>query len=264
MNAGVGTWDALVTHDDPPPTIDGLRLDVVHPVHIASELREPDIGPCIKRTLFLRVEPGADRLPRVGRPDPLIEDHVVMGGGALPEVERALGGIGRRRHGQGPAGGLRRRSIWRPIRRIGDRNIVTGRRFSEMLQQAINAYQNRSLDSAQVMAELVELARHLQEEHHRGADLGLNDDQLAFYDAIANNPSALELGDETLKKIAAELLIIVRRDATTDWNVKEQVRAKLRLAIKTLLRRYKYPPDRQEEAVKLVIQQAEVIAGDAA
>ena len=60
VNAGVGTWDALVTHDDPPPTIDGLRLDVVHPVHIASELREPDIGPCIKRTLFLRVEPGAD------------------------------------------------------------------------------------------------------------------------------------------------------------------------------------------------------------
>ena len=157
-----------------------------------------------------------------------------------------------------------RRMLTDEIRRIGDRNIVTGRRFSEMLQQAINAYQNRSLDSAQVMAELVELARHLQEEHHRGADLGLNDDQLAFYDAIANNPSALELGDETLKKIAAELLIIVRRDATTDWNVKEQVRAKLRLAIKTLLRRYKYPPDRQEEAVKLVIQQAEVIAGDAA
>ena len=156
-----------------------------------------------------------------------------------------------------------RRMLTDEIRRIGTRNIVTGRKFSEMLQQSINAYQNRSLDSAQVMAELFDLAQHVQEEHRRGQELGLNEDQLAFYDAIASNPSALELGDETLKKIAQELLVIVRRDATTDWNVKEQVRAKLRMAIKTLLRRYKYPPDKQDETVKLVIQQAEVIAGAA-
>ncbi|MCO5300359.1 MAG: type I restriction endonuclease subunit R [Candidatus Nanopelagicales bacterium] len=156
-----------------------------------------------------------------------------------------------------------RRMLNDEIRRIGTRNIVTGRRFSEMLQDSINSYQNRSLDSAQVMAELFELAQHIQKEHRRGVELGLTEDQLAFYDAIASNPSAMELGDETLKKIAQELLVIVRRDATTDWSVKEQVRAKLRMAIKMLLRRYKYPPDRQEEAVALVIQQAEVIAGAA-
>ena len=107
-----------------------------------------------------------------------------------------------------------------------------------MLAQSVLKYQNRTLDAAQVVADLVELAKSLQAEAERGVDLGLNSDELAFYDAIRTNDAAvLEIGDETLKKIAHELVDIVRRDAKTDWNVKEQVRATLRAAIKRLLLR---------------------------
>lgn len=153
-----------------------------------------------------------------------------------------------------------RRLLSNQVTQISQRNVVTGRRFSEMLERAILAYQNRTLDSAEVMAELVELAQDIQKEHKRGVALGLDDDQLAFYDAIANNPSALELGDDTLREIARDLLDIVRRDAKTDWNYKEQVRAKLRTTIKRLLRKHGYPPDKTAQATQLIIQQAEVIA----
>lgn len=151
------------------------------------------------------------------------------------------------------------------ITRISKRNIVTGRAFSEMLEQSLLRYQNRTLDAAQVVAELVELAKSLQQEADRGDKLGLNADELAFYDAIRTNDAAvMELGDDTLKKIAHELVDIVRRDAKTDWNVKEQVRAKLRSAIKRLLLKYGYPPDQEETATQLVLDQAEVIAADEA
>jgi type I restriction enzyme R subunit len=156
-----------------------------------------------------------------------------------------------------------KRILSEEIRRFGRRNIVTGRAFSEMLEQSILRYQNRTLDAAQVVAELVELAKGLKAEADRGSALGLNDDELAFYDAICTNDSAvMELGDETLKKIAHELVDIVRRDAKTDWSVKEQVRAKLRATIKRLLLRYGYPPDKEETATQLVLEQAEVIAGE--
>jgi len=149
------------------------------------------------------------------------------------------------------------------IRRVGKRNIVTGRQFSEMLSQSILRYQNRTLDAAQVVAELVALAQTLKNEADRGTNLGLSDDELAFYDAIRTNDSAvLELGDETLKQIAHDLVEIVRRDAKTDWAVKEQVRAKLRATIKRLLLRYGYPPDMEEAATQLILSQAEVIAGE--
>ncbi|MGB7961838.1 MAG: type I restriction endonuclease subunit R [Propionicimonas sp.] len=148
------------------------------------------------------------------------------------------------------------------IRVQGRRNIVAGKRFSEMLAQSILRYQNRTIDAAQVVAELVELAKELRHEHERTAELGLAPDELAFYDAIAENPSAFELGDETLKRIARELVEIVRRDATTDWAVKEQVRAKLRANIKRLLRKYRYPPDQRASATELVLKQAEVLASE--
>ena len=149
------------------------------------------------------------------------------------------------------------------IGRVGKRNIVTGRQFSELLSQSILRYQNRTLDAAQVVAELVALAKALQAEGERGSELGLNSDELAFYDAICMNASAvMELSDETLKKIAHELVDIVRRDAKTDWNVKEQVRAKLRATIKRLLLKYGYPPDQEPAATQLVLEQAEVIAGE--
>ena len=151
------------------------------------------------------------------------------------------------------------------IRRVGKRNIVTGKAFSEMLEASVLRYQNRTLDAAQVVAELVALAQALKSEADRGSQLGLNDDELAFYDAIcANNSAVLQLGDETLKKIAHELVDIVRRDAKTDWNVKEQVRAKLRATIKRLLLKYGYPPDQEPAATQLVLEQAAVIAGEEA
>jgi len=131
-----------------------------------------------------------------------------------------------------------------------------------MLAQSILRYQNRTIDASQVIAELVELAKELRHEHERTAELGLAPDELAFYDAIADNPSAFELGDETLKKIARELVEIVRRDATTDWAVKEQVRAKLRANIKRLLRKHGYPPDQRASATELVLKQAEVLASE--
>ncbi len=158
---------------------------------------------------------------------------------------------------------LLKRLLAEEIRVIGRRNIVAGRQFSELLSMAILRYQNRTLDAAQVVAELVALAQQMKIEGTRGEKLGLNEDELAFYDAISTNESAvLELGDETLKKIAHELVEIVRRDAKTDWSVKEQVRAKLRSTIKRLLLKYGYPPDSEPAATQLVLDQAEVIAGE--
>ncbi len=154
-----------------------------------------------------------------------------------------------------------RRLLQDRITTLRSRNVVVGRQFSEMLAETIQRYQNRTLDSAQVMLELADLARQMRDEQTRGARLGLTNEEIAFYDAIHENTSAVEqLGDETLKKIARELVTIVRRDAKTDWNVKEQVRAKLRTTIKRLLRRYGYPPDEQENATLLVLKQAELSA----
>ncbi len=158
-----------------------------------------------------------------------------------------------------------RRLLSDEVRRVGARNIVTGRQFSELLEQSILRYQNRTLDAAQVVAELVALAESLKAESDRGAKLGLSDDELAFYDAIRTNDSAImELGDDVLKAMAQMLVHIVRRDAKTDWSVKEQVRAKLRATIKRLLLKYGYPPDKEEKATQLILEQAEAIAADAA
>lgn len=160
---------------------------------------------------------------------------------------------------------LLKKLLGEEIRRVSKRNIVTGKAFSEMLEASVLRYQNRTLDAAQVVTELVALAESLKAEAGRGAQLGLNEDELAFYDAICvNNSAVMELGDETLKTIAHELVDIVRRDAKTDWNVKEQVRAKLRATIKRLLLKYGYPPDEEPAATKLVLEQAEVIAGETA
>ncbi|MBP8795234.1 MAG: DUF3387 domain-containing protein, partial [Brachymonas sp.] len=124
----------------------------------------------------------------------------------------------------------------------------------------ITRYQNRSIETAQVMEELVEMARKFRQAASRGEQLGLSDDEVRFYDALANNESAVkELNDETLKKIAHELTENLRQNITVDWAQRESVRAKLRLMVKRILRKYKYPPDQQEAAVELVLQQAEVI-----
>ncbi len=137
-------------------------------------------------------------------------------------------------------------------------NVVQNNKFSEMLVNVIKRYQNRSIETAQVMEELIVMAKKFKEAVGRGSDLGLNTDELAFYDALAENEdSARELGDETLKKIAHELAESLRQNVSIDWAVRDSVRAKLRLLVKRILRKYKYPPVKQDTAVQLILEQAE-------
>ncbi len=139
-------------------------------------------------------------------------------------------------------------------------NVVQSRKFSEMLTSVITRYQNRSIETAQVMSELVEMAKKFRDAASRGVDLGMTQDEVKFYDALANNESAvLLLTDETLKKIAHELTENLRENLSVDWSERESVRAKLRLMVKRILRKYKYPPDLQDDAVDLVLQQAQSI-----
>src|SRR6266496_3396265 len=158
-----------------------------------------------------------------------------------------------------------KRLLTSELKNVAKRNLIAERKFSEMLERAMRSYTNRSLDAAEIITELVELAKEMRKERDRGTALGLRDDELAFYDAVYQNDSAvLELGDDTLKAIAHELVAVVRHNATIDWDKKEQVRASLRRHIRRLLAKHKYPPDKQESAVLLVIQQAELIARESA
>ena len=132
-----------------------------------------------------------------------------------------------------------------------------------MLERTIRMYQNRTLESAEVIAELVKLAEEMREAQKRGEKLNLNDDEVAFYDALEVNDSAVKvLGDDTLKDIARELVDMVRKNVTIDWTVKESVRARLRIMVKRILRKHGYPPDKEEQATRTVLQQAEMIASD--
>ncbi|MED5493020.1 MAG: type I restriction endonuclease subunit R [Pseudomonadota bacterium] len=137
-------------------------------------------------------------------------------------------------------------------------NVAQEKKFSELLSNVIARYQNRSIETAQVIEELIDMAKKFAAASKRGEVLGLNDDELAFYDALANNEASVrELGDEILAKIAHELTDGLRKNVTVDWNNRDSVRAKLRLMVKRILRKYKYPPDKQEEAAQLVLVQAE-------
>ncbi len=141
------------------------------------------------------------------------------------------------------------------------KNVVQARSFAEMLEQAMRRYQNRALEAAQVIEALIGLARHMREAQARGDALGLTDDELAFYDALEANDSAVKvLGDDTLRIIARELVKTVRANVTIDWTVRENVRAHLRVLVKRLLRKHGYPPDKQEKATRLVLEQAEVLS----
>lgn len=139
-------------------------------------------------------------------------------------------------------------------------NLTQEKKFSELLDGVIKRYQNRSIETAQVIEELIEMAKKFAAAGKRGERLGLNDDELAFYDALANNEASVrELGDKTLAKIAHELTTSLRQNVTVDWNNRDSVRAKLRLLVKRILRKYKYPPDQQEKAAQLVLAQAEAL-----
>jgi type I restriction enzyme, R subunit len=143
------------------------------------------------------------------------------------------------------------------------KNIVQSRTFVEMLEESLKKYENRAIETAQVIEELIELARKIRESQKRGEDLGLNEDEIAFYDSLETNESAVrELGDEVLKAIARELVKSLKANLKVDWTHRESVRAQIRLSIKKILKVYKYPPDKQEKAIKTVLEQAEELYGE--
>ena len=140
-------------------------------------------------------------------------------------------------------------------------NVVQARSFAAMLEQTLRRYQNRAIEAAQVIEELIQLAREMREETSRGERLGLNEDEMAFYDALETNDSAVKvLGDETLRDIARELVQTVRNNVTIDWTLRENVRAQLRVLVRRILRRHGYPPDKQEKATQTVLEQAEALS----
>ncbi|MFO1003851.1 MAG: DUF3387 domain-containing protein [Planctomycetaceae bacterium] len=143
------------------------------------------------------------------------------------------------------------------------RNLVQSQLFSDKLKQTLNAYHNRAIATHEVIEELIRLAKEMEAAQKRGEELGLNDDEIAFYDALATNESALQaMGDDKLKVIAAELIKMVRKSVTIDWNLRDGARAKIRVIVKRILNKWGYPPDLQEEAVKTVLQQAELLCAD--
>ena len=134
-----------------------------------------------------------------------------------------------------------------------------------MLEVAIRKYQNRNVETAQIIQGLIKLAKEMREAGQRGERLKLSDDELAFYDALADNESAVEvLGDKTLRDIAREVAAKIRQSVSIDWTIKETVRAAMRAMVKRLLRKYGYPPDKQEAATKLVLEQAELLCSNVA
>ena len=143
------------------------------------------------------------------------------------------------------------------------KNVVQARSFAEMLEQTLRRYQNRAVEAVSVIEELIQIARELREAAARGEKLGLSENELAFYDALETNDSAVQvLGDETLRAIARELVETVRGNVTIDWTLRENVRANLRRLVRRILRRHGYPPDKQEKATRTVLEQAEVLSAD--
>ncbi len=148
------------------------------------------------------------------------------------------------------------------IRARMQRNVVRARSFAEMLEQAVRRYQNRAIDAVQVIEELIALAKEMRAADRRGEQLGLSEEELAFYDALETNDSAVKgLGEPTLKRIAQELVQTVRDNVTIDWTLRENVRAQLRVLVKRILRKHGYPPDKQEKAAEVVLEQARALSG---
>uniref|UniRef100_UPI002637D11B type I restriction endonuclease subunit R n=1 Tax=Metallibacterium sp. TaxID=2940281 RepID=UPI002637D11B len=148
------------------------------------------------------------------------------------------------------------------IRSRAKRNVVQGRSFTEMLEQTLRRYHNRAIETAKVIEELIAIAKEVRAAGQRGEQLGLTEDEVAFYDALEVNDSAVKvLGDDNLRLIARELVKTLRANVTIDWTVRENVRAQLRVLVKRILRKYGYPPDKQERATQTVLEQAEQLTG---
>jgi type I restriction enzyme R subunit len=143
------------------------------------------------------------------------------------------------------------------------RNLVQSQVFSEKLKKTLNAYHNRAIATQEVIEELIKLAKELDAATKAGQEMGLTDDEKAFYDALAANDSALmAMGDDKLKVIAAELISQVKKSVTIDWTLRESARAKIKVMVKRILNRHGYPPDMQEEAVRTVLKQAELLCAE--
>lgn len=156
---------------------------------------------------------------------------------------------------------LLRKLLAGEIRTRWRKNLVQARSFAQMLEEAIRRYQNRAIETAQVIEELIALAREMRAAEQRGEKLGLSEEELAFYDALETNDSAVKvLGEPTLRAIAQELVQAVRNNVTVDWMARESARAQLRVLVKRILRRYGYPPDKQEKATRTVLEQAELLS----
>ncbi len=149
------------------------------------------------------------------------------------------------------------------IKTRAKRNVVQARSFRELLEKTLRRYRNRAIETARVIEELIQLAKDLRAAASRGEALGLNDDEVAFYDALGTNPNpsaVAVLGDAQLRTIARELVKTVKGKVTIDWTLRENVRAELRVAVKRILRKYGYPPDLQAKATETVIEQAETLS----
>ncbi len=156
-----------------------------------------------------------------------------------------------------------RKLLTEEIKLISRKNIIKGRSFAELLEKTIKQYTNRAIETARIVEELIDLAKTIKQDQEEGKKLGLNEDEVAFYDALEVNDSAVKvLGDETLRKIAREIFETIRKNVSIDWTIRESVQAQLRICVKKILRKYGYPPDKQESATKTVLKQAEVIAKD--
>jgi type I restriction enzyme R subunit len=157
---------------------------------------------------------------------------------------------------------LLRKLLVGEIKTRSQRNVVQARSFTELLERSIRRYQNRAVETAQVIEELIGLAKDMRAANARGEELGLSEDELAFYDALETNDSAVKvLGEPTLKMIARELVATVRKNVTIDWTLRQNVRAQLRVLVKRILRKYGYPPDKQEKATQTVLEQAALLSG---
>ena len=151
------------------------------------------------------------------------------------------------------------------IRALSRRNLVQSRKFSELLKDTLKRYQDKEITNEQVIDELIEYARDIDKARKRGEELGLNEDETAFFDALCVNDAAVKImGDKILKKIAMELAKDIKSSMTIDWNLRESVRAEMRVKIKRLLKKYKYPPDHQKKAIEIVMEQAKLFCKEIA
>ena len=148
------------------------------------------------------------------------------------------------------------------VKSVQKMNVVQAKKYSEMLKNSIDKYNKRSIQTSKVIEELIEIAKEMRKAAERGDDLGLSQDEVAFYDALADHMTAKEvLGDDKLRAIAHELTKVIKENMTIDWNKKDSARAKMRITVRRLLKKYGYPPDLQTEAVETVVKQAELMAG---